>query len=431
MEHEKIFDEHYFLLRLLGRSMYSEVWLAHDEFANMDVALKIYSPSSGLNDEGLKIFAKEFSMITKSNHENLLSPIHYGQYNRQPYLVFPYCSNGSVAKRVGLFKETEIWKFIYDVASGLEVLHGKKPPIIHQNIKPNNILVSDNGSYMLTDYYLSPLCKDTLRKVTARVLPVASSAAYIAPESIGANMPIMAGDIYSLGVVTFELMTGSVYWGKDGDLIHKDNLDMSRLSDKFSSDLKNIVQQCLSKSPWERPSANELVRFAEKKSNGDEIQLVTEKGNNRKLITFLILCGLLFTLVVCWTISHNGQVRREKVAMEIAQTDSIRKMVFQQLENANMLCRRAIAKEESYDSLLIKAHQEYMKALCVINESSSKRILNLKNVAEAGLAIVERQLQAAYKEMKEKAEYFKDDPAVKMEFENRASNIAITLNKKR
>ena len=131
----------YRLERLLGRGGFSEVWLAEDSKTMIRVAVKIYAPGTGLDEDGVKLFTREFSLVFNLNHSNLLRPTHYDDYERQPFLVLPYCERGSALKLVGNISEEEAWKLLQDISAGLEYLHSKEPPVIHSDIKPDNILI--------------------------------------------------------------------------------------------------------------------------------------------------------------------------------------------------------------------------------------------------------------------------------------------------
>lgn len=125
-------------------------------------------------------------------------------------------------KLVGKFSEQDAWRLLRDVASGLAWLHAMNPPVIHQDIKPDNIMVADNGDFMITDFGVSTHLRSTLRKSLSSAFSSAGTVAYMAPERFGKdNTPIMANDIYSLGATVFEMLSGDTPFGDDGGLVQK------------------------------------------------------------------------------------------------------------------------------------------------------------------------------------------------------------------
>ena len=139
LEENKLFAHRYRLKQLLGRGGFSEVWLAEDTLTDLEVALKVYAPGGGMDERGVQLFSSEFSLVFSLNHSNLLKPTYYDTFERMPYLVLPYCELGSAANIIGQLDEQSAWRFLHDIACGLEYLHSQEPPVIHQDIKPDNI----------------------------------------------------------------------------------------------------------------------------------------------------------------------------------------------------------------------------------------------------------------------------------------------------
>ena len=267
------FGEHerYRLIRLLGQGGFSEVWLAEDTQAGLTVALKVYAPGKGLDEDGIKQFSGEFSLVFNLNHPNLLRPTHYDVYERMPYLIMPYCEQGSSIKMAGQIDEKTAWKFLHDVASGLAYLHTQKPPVIHQDIKPDNILMDKSGSFLITDFGISSKVRSTLRQIVDDEENESSGAgtmAYMAPERFSKdNLPIMAGDVWALGASLYELITGLPPFGAHGGLLLKGGADIPDASGQWSSQLKKLIQKCLQKDPWSRPKAKDIVKQAKRRFN--------------------------------------------------------------------------------------------------------------------------------------------------------------------
>ena len=138
----QVIADRYELLKQLGRGGFSEVWLALDKLTDVKVAIKIYAPGMGLDDAGISLFTQEFSLVFDINHTNLLHPTYYDCWERMPYLILPFCKNGSIFKYLtdnNRITETESWHLLHDVAEGLAYLHAKLPPVI-QGGEINRIL---------------------------------------------------------------------------------------------------------------------------------------------------------------------------------------------------------------------------------------------------------------------------------------------------
>jgi len=267
-----LFHNHYLLIRVLGRGGFSEVWLAENVKVNhMEVALKVYAPGNGLDDDGLRIFREEFELMAGLNHGNLLRPFHFNEFERTPYLVLPYCERGSATNLIGAISEDEAWHFLRDVASGLAYLHEPETPIIHQDIKPHNVLMDDRGNFLITDFGISTQARGTLRKSMGDV-QFAGVFAYMAPERFGRNpMPIKASDIWSLGATMFELLEGDAPYGDRGGSMQNGGAEIPELKRNWSPALKKIVKLCLMNETWDRPTAMQLVEWCEKRIKGENI----------------------------------------------------------------------------------------------------------------------------------------------------------------
>lgn len=260
---------------------FSSVWLATDLKAQVDFALKIYD-----NVDEIELFKKGFRLVYKLNHSNIFTPLAYDVHEGTPFLVMTYLPNGSVTSRIGRIGEDEIWNFAHDVAAGLAYLHDNKG-IVHQDIKPGNILIDDDGKYMITDFDISTRQSSTVRMTERQVQEMqdfnygSGTPDYMGPERWPDSetgykpsvKPMHASDIWSLGATLYELMEERVPFGetggsyqrhlcKDLERHNKKGNAIPKMRSNYSKELKRLVSFCLSKDPWDRPSARQIAECA-------------------------------------------------------------------------------------------------------------------------------------------------------------------------
>lgn len=434
MEEKKLFHNRYFMERLLGRGNFSEVWLARDTKTDIAVALKIYAPATGLDDNGLNVFAREFALVVNANHKNLLKPLYYDNFERKPYLVLPYCKDGSIMRNVGKFTEEEAWRLIRDVASGLSWLHNMNPPVIHQDIKPDNVMIGENGDFMITDFGVSTHLKSTLRKSMSAAFSSAGTIAYMAPERFGKdNTPIMANDIYSLGATVFEMLTGDTPFGNDGGLVQKKGADIPELKGEYSSQLKKVISKCLRTNAWERPTAEQLEKYAETALKGEVIRFIDEKTFVQKN-KYLIILSIIVIMIGCIGSAifiSNQKVQKleyEKMELQVQRNDSIRQVIAQYCSNVKRLEKKGDNHEEQYEQSYIEAYETISKAIEAHKNLSEDKGNRMKAELTKTKVQIEKKLREAFNDLNEKAKLFEaDDPEVYEEFRQRAQKVKSSL----
>lgn len=284
LQKDEIFANRYQLIKQIGQGGYSVVWLAKHTITNVEVVLKIYAPNSGLDENALRIFAEEFALLFNLNHTHLLKPAHFDVEDNMPFLILPYYENGSCESLIGKIGEREAWQLIADVSDGLDYLHSLEPPIVHQDIKPDNILVDAYGRYLITDFGISTRIRSTLRKsVPSQSFSGAGTTSYMGPERFGKTpLPIKASDIWFLGATLFELLTGNVPFDKGGGLIQKSGAEIPEIQEAYSSELKTVIYACLSLETWNRPKAEQLREYAKVILKGDSPKVEWIKSENSK-----------------------------------------------------------------------------------------------------------------------------------------------------
>lgn len=259
LKKDMLFANRYRLVGVLGNGKSSEVWHASDILANVNVALKIY-----FTKEEAEIALEKFTMVFDINHMNILHPVFLGCHEDMIYEVMQYCKLGSILRLIEdgthLSEET-CWKIMHDVSEGLSCLHDRRVPILHLDIKPHNILTHATGHFMISDFGISDYCSEA-KQESGKGTPD-----YMAPERFKEeNSPIKANDIWSLGVMMYEIMSGGdLPFGRRGGEALSPSDAIPSITSDYSSDLKQLVYRCLSFYPWDRPVAKEIATYANNK----------------------------------------------------------------------------------------------------------------------------------------------------------------------
>lgn len=264
---DSIFAENYKLIRRRGIGGFSEVWEAEDLRTKTIVAIKIFAPDKGLDEDGLEVFKEEYRKCHELRHNHILPIKYYSEYESRPYLLMPLCKKGSLRNKIVSryeFPETDIATLIFQIASALSYVH--KKGIIHQDIKPHNILIDDDDDYQLTDFGSSSTRQTVMRTIarTDNNAPPSYNSftpAYAPPE-VNIMLPHPPGDIFSLGVTLFEVAHNNLPYEKMGEAI-KNKAQMPAFPPNYTTGLKQLITQCMSAEYNERPTAEELAQTAQ------------------------------------------------------------------------------------------------------------------------------------------------------------------------
>ena len=266
--------------RTLGHGGFATVYLAWDRFDSRWVAVKIFLKQ---DQEGVELCRKEYVRTRSFSHPRIIQLLDFGDDQGHPFIVMPFYNEGTMQDRVGNVTEEELWRLIYQVGDALQYLHSRIPPVLHNDLKPDNFLVTDDQDFVLTDFGISMDLNEKLlrsRDINDEEdyeTKGRGPMAYLAPETFQyrdqrKQPPTMASEIWSFGVSLYELATGEVPFGDQGGMYQvmqtKDfgkqlNDLVEQLPPRFSGALSSLIMNCLSVHPWERPRAKVLVEDAE------------------------------------------------------------------------------------------------------------------------------------------------------------------------
>lgn len=196
----------YQIIRELGRGGMAVVYRAYDPQVERPVAIKVMAAHSLHNEESRKRFEREARVIGSLQHPAIVPLYDFGEENGQPYLVMSLMRGGSLSDhlRRGLFSLDEAARLILRLAPALDLAHERG--IVHRDLKPDNILFDQQDNPYITDFGIAKLFNSTSELSQSGI--VIGSVAYMSPEQATGKDIDGRSDIYSLGVILFQILTG-------------------------------------------------------------------------------------------------------------------------------------------------------------------------------------------------------------------------------
>lgn len=272
----------YEVVELLGKGGMATVYKGYQASLDRYVAIKVLPPHPGMDDQFIERFRLEAKTIGSLQNPNILPLYDYGAEDDVLYLVMAYVSGGSLADYLdGALEPRQIEKWLRGIASGLDFAHRRG--IVHRDIKPANILIDSDGHPLLADFgVVKMLASGTNLTGTSLV----GTPAYMSPEQ-GQGLEIDGrSDVYSLGVMVYEMLTGQHPYRADTPMqtilkhITDPVPDIMMLRPDLPPVLGDVMARVLAKDPKDRYST--AIAFAEDFSkaihNSDDSLIAARKS---------------------------------------------------------------------------------------------------------------------------------------------------------
>jgi eukaryotic-like serine/threonine-protein kinase len=240
----------------LGSGGMSTVYLARDTTLDRPVAVKVMHREMSEQADQLERFRQEARAVAKISHPNVVAVIDAGEDGGYPYIVFEYVEGETLKariNRVGALDVQEALAYAIEIGRGLTVAHARN--MVHRDIKPQNVLIDAEGRAKLTDFGISRQLEQDGMTATGRVL---GTTDYVAPEQAMGHGADQRSDIYSLGVVLFEMLTGSVPFQADSQVgvamkhVNEELPDVQGRRPEISAATALVVERATAKDPAKR-----------------------------------------------------------------------------------------------------------------------------------------------------------------------------------
>ena len=286
----KVIAGRYELVKCIGHGGMADVYLALDLILDRQVAIKILKPDSNADKVALERFAREAQASTQLSHPNIVDIYDVGDDDNIHYIVMEYVKGHTlkqlIKKRGPLPTRETIW-IMKQLTSALMEAH--KNGLIHRDIKSQNILIKDDGTVKLADFGIAIL--NNAIQLTSKD-SVLGSVHYLAPELVKGEKSSMKSDIYSLGIVMYELLRGDVPFKGDNPAqialkhMKQEIPNVREYNPQIPQSVANIITKACAKDPKDRyDNAALMLKDLNVCLNNDHLNDEAVHFENREVIS--------------------------------------------------------------------------------------------------------------------------------------------------
>jgi eukaryotic-like serine/threonine-protein kinase len=310
----------------LGAGGMGDVYRARDSRLGRDVAIKVLPEAFARDAERLRRFETEARAVAALNHPNILSIHDIGTHDGAPYLVSECLEGRSLRQELsgGALPLRRAVEYAREIAQGLAAAHDKG--IIHRDLKPENVFVTQDGRVKILDFGLAKLAAPeaasnegaTVEEVPTSAGAVLGTVGYMSPEQVRGEAADARSDIFALGTVLYEMLSGQRAFRRDTSaetmtaILKEEPAELSASGRPISPAMERIVRRCLEKKPLQRfQSARDLAFNLEELSGVSSASAATGAaalGQPRKWLVPLAL-GLVLLVaggLAGWLISRGA-----------------------------------------------------------------------------------------------------------------------------
>jgi eukaryotic-like serine/threonine-protein kinase len=303
----------YEILSLLGAGGMGEVYRARDSALKRDVAIKVLPAFVSRDPDRLRRFTQEAQAAAALNHPNILAVHGLGTFEGSPYLVSELLEGETLREQLrhGAIPIRKATGYAVQIAHALAAAHEKG--IVHRDLKPENLFVSKDGRIKILDFGLAKLMQsppeqpncDATQASATNPGTVMGTVGYMAPEQVRGEAVDHRADIFALGAVLYEMLTGKRAFARSTSaetmtaVLQDDPPAISQVVKAAPPGLQRVVQRCLEKRPEQRfQSSSDLAFALEALSDSGSTPAVAMAQSSRPRWFWLVAAGLLAAVAV-------------------------------------------------------------------------------------------------------------------------------------
>ncbi len=282
MKGQKISDR-YQIIKSIGEGGMANVYLAYDTILDRNVAVKVLRGDLATDEKFVRRFQREALSASSLSNPNIVEVYDVGEDNGEYYIVMEYVEGKhlkNLLKKRGKLTVPEVIDIVLQITNGLSVAHDSY--IIHRDIKPQNILILDNGMIKITDFGIAVAMNATQLTQTNSVM---GSVHYLPPEQASGKGATLQSDIYSIGILMYELLTGKLPFKGDNAV----EIALKHLKEPMPSIREEIpdIPQSVENIILKATAKNPKNRYADAREMHEDLKTCLDESRANELkITF-------------------------------------------------------------------------------------------------------------------------------------------------
>ena len=273
-------NDRYEIIKSIGEGGMANVYLAKDTILDRQVAVKVLRGDLSSDEKFIRRFQREALSVSNLSHPNIVEVYDVGEEDGQYYIVMEYIEGKTLKQLLykrGALTLPEVIDIMTQLTDGLS--HAHEAYIIHRDIKPQNIMIEDNGTIKITDFGIAMAVNATQFTQTNSVM---GTVHYLPPEQANGKSATVKSDIYSLGILMYELLTGSVPFKGDNAV----EIALKHMKEKLPSIRKQnpLIPQSVENIVIKACAKNPRNRYNTVKEMHDDIVSAMAKENEKKIV---------------------------------------------------------------------------------------------------------------------------------------------------
>lgn len=273
-------NERYEIVKTIGEGGMANVYLAKDTILSRNVAVKVLRGDLSSDEKFIRRFQREALSVSNLSHPNIVEVYDVGEEDGQYYIVMEYIEGKTLKQLInkrGALTIPEVIDIMTQLTDGLA--HAHEAYIIHRDIKPQNIMILDNGEVKITDFGIAVAMNATQLTQTNSVM---GTVHYLPPEQANGKSATVKSDIYSLGILMYELLTGSVPFKGDNAV----EIALKHMKEKLPSIRKQnpLIPQSIENIILKACAKNPRNRYESVKQMNEDLKHAMENENEKKYV---------------------------------------------------------------------------------------------------------------------------------------------------